>query len=80
VVALCLVLAWFDHRRSANRGARGLVRGLAAVLAVLALVEAAVRSGWAASCLTLVGAATTAIVIGVSIYVPRTWHVEETAR
>lgn len=80
VIALCLVLAWFDHRRSPTRGARGLARGLAAVLGVLALVEAAVRSGWAASCLTLVGAATTAVVIGVAVCVPRLWHAPEAAR
>ena len=80
VIALCLVLAWFDHRRSPTGSARGLVRGVLAVLAVLALVEAAVRSGWAASCLTLVGAATTAIVIALAFYVPRTWHTQEPAR
>ncbi|HWB75796.1 MAG TPA: hypothetical protein VG755_12600 [Nannocystaceae bacterium] len=80
MIALCLVLAWFDHRRAPTGSARGLARGVLAVLAVLALVEAAVRSGWAASCLTLVGAATTTIVVVASFYVPRVWHAQGPAR
>jgi hypothetical protein len=74
VIAMCLVLAWFDHRRSRSTGARTLVRGLAAVMGVVALVEAIARSGWAASWLTLAGAATLVLVLVATLAVPRVWH------
>jgi arylsulfatase A-like enzyme len=45
VIALCLVLAVFDHRRSPGRGGGLVISGLLGAAGVVALVEAAVRVG-----------------------------------
>ncbi|MFO0633794.1 MAG: hypothetical protein U0168_13175 [Nannocystaceae bacterium] len=56
MVALGLVLAWFDQRRSPQRSSRALLRGVAAVFAAAAWFEAAVRVSALAWATTLPGA------------------------
>lgn len=45
IIALCLVLAAFDHRRSRGRGGALVLGGVVGMLGVLALVEAGMRVG-----------------------------------
>lgn len=68
VIAMCGVLAWFDHRRS--KGSTRIAEPLVVVLAAVAWLEAAARLGcgaWATTGLGLVGSA--ALVAGVTLVV-----------
>jgi hypothetical protein len=56
LIALCLVLAWFDHRRSRARGGRWLLRALLGAIAAVSLVEASTRASLPAWCTTWIGA------------------------
>jgi hypothetical protein len=48
IAALCATLAFFDHRRSRNRGLAAVAVGLAGVAAVLVWLEAGLRTAFAA--------------------------------
>jgi hypothetical protein len=45
LVAACVVLIYFDHRRSRQRGGRLLLGGLLGLLGAAAWIEAAARMG-----------------------------------
>lgn len=70
VIALCVVLVAFDHRRSRSRGLGPALRGLAAVVGALVYIEGAARVGlapWAVTSAGMIGVVASAVAVALLV-------------
>lgn len=71
IVALCLVLMVFDHRRSRGRSPTLLLHATAGIVGTLALLEAALRTGADGAVSTLPGLVSVTCLIGLWVMMGR---------